>query len=327
MNQKFLDYMHNFTDKKLAVAVSGGVDSVCLLYWCKLAGLDICALHVNHGLRAAADIETQYVRDMCAKLGIPCHIFYWSGDKPVSGLENAAREARYKMMTDFCKDNDIYALLVAHQADDQIETFLMNLGRGSGLYGLAAMRRESIRDGVRIIRPLLDVSRAELRDYCEKNNIKYFTDEMNSDAHYTRVKIRQNRHLLNEKLGISDARILLAIENLGRVRDKIETDVNDLVKSVVINHRAIFSDVFLFDLGDDIRLKFIGTLIQVIGGDKYPPRLNSLATALSRLRQDCKFTLGHCTLRRLKNKILVVPEGNKTTFRTKRHEKNMEIKG
>lgn len=323
MNQKFLDFMQKFAGKKLAVAVSGGVDSVCLLHWCKLAGMDITCLHVNHGLRTAADTETKYVQDMCAELNVPCQIFYWTDAKPTVGLENAAREARYKMMTDFCKENDIYALLVAHQADDQIETFLMNLGRGSGLYGLAAMRRESVRDGVRIVRPLLDVYRAELRDWCDKNNVKYFIDEMNADPHYTRVKIRQNRHVLDEKLGITDARILLAIENLGRLRDKIENDVGQLVQSVVQNQRAVFDDTFLFDLGDDIRLKFMGTLIQVIGGDKYPPRLNSLANALSRLGGDCKFTLGHCTVRRLKNRILVVPEGAKTTFRKKRHEKHI----
>ena len=326
MNQKFLDYIRNFAGKKLAVAVSGGIDSVCLLHWCKLVGMDIVALHINHGLRDVAETETQYVRDLCSALDVPYEIFYWTGEKPTVGLESAAREARYKMMTDFCKANDIYALLVAHQADDQIETFLMNLGRGSGLYGLAAMRRETVRDGVRIVRPLLDVYRYELRAWCDENKVKYFIDEMNSDPQYTRVRIRQNRYLLDEKLGISDARILLAIENLGRLRDKIESDVDDLVRSVVDNRRAVFMDTFLFDLGNDIRLKFVGTLIQTIGGDKYPPRLNSLAAALSRLQADCKFTLGHCTLRRLKNRILVVPEGEKTTFRKKRNEKRIENK-
>ncbi len=321
MNQKFLDFIDNLRGKKLAVAVSGGIDSICLLHWCKLAGLDICCLHVNHGLRAAAEVETQYVCDLCEKLNVPCKIFYWTGDKPTAGLENAARDARYKMMTDFCKDNDIYALMVAHQADDQIATFLMNLGRRSGLYGLAAMPRESYRDGVRIVRPLLDVSRAELRSWLDENEVKYFIDEMNSDPHYTRVKIRQNRHLLNEKLGISDARILLAIENLGRLRDKIETDVGELVGSVTDSGRAVFDATFLFDLGGDIRLKFIGTLIQTVGGDKYPPRLNSLENALTKLQSNCKFTLGHCTLRRLNDKILVVREGEKTTFRKKRNEK------
>lgn len=322
MNCKFLDFVQNFIGKKVAVAVSGGVDSVCLLHWCHDAGLDIVALHVNHGLRAAAEIETEYVKKMCDVLGVPCQIFYWNGDKNMPGLESAARDARYKFMTDFCKQNNIDALFIAHQADDQIETFLMNLGRGSGLFGLAAMRRESMREGVRIVRPLLDVKRDELRDWCDTHNIKYFVDEMNSDPHYTRVKIRQNRYLLSDKLGISDARILLAIQNLGHLRDKIEHDVTDLVDSVVQDSRAMFSDIFLFDLGRDVRLKFIGTVIQVIGGDKYPPRLNSLTNALYKLQTDCKFTLGHCTLRRLGNKILVVPEGAKTTFRKKRHEKS-----
>jgi len=105
------------------------------------------------------------------------------------------------------------------------------------------------------------------------------------------------------------------------LRDKIENDVDKMVADVVDNRRAVFGDVFLFDLDPDFRLRFIGKLIQTIGGDKYPPRLNSLAGALSRLRGNCKFTLGHCTLRRLGARILVVPEGEKTTFRKKRHEK------
>ena len=85
--------------------------------------------------------------------------------------------------------------------------------------------------------------------------------------------------------------------------------------------RAIFSSAFLFDQGVDIRLKFIGTLVQTIGGDKYPPRLNSLENALFKLQTDCKFTLGHCVLRRLNDKILVAKEGGKTTFRKRKNEK------
>lgn len=320
MNQNFLDFMHSYKGMRMAVAVSGGVDSVCLLCWLAEIGADVVCLHVNHGLRANAAIETQYVQDLCQKLNLPCKIFYWTGDKPSSGLEAAAREARYKFMTDFCHENGIEILLTAHQADDQIETFLMNLGRGSGLYGLAAMRRVTYRDGIKIVRPLLYVSRAELKQYCDDNCIKYFVDEMNSDPHYTRVRIRQNRKLLSEKLGITDSRILLAIQNLGRVRDALDEEIAEKVEKVTNNCRAVFSDSFLFDLSPDIRLKFLGTLIQKIGGDEYQPRLNSLSNALDKLEHDCKFTLGHCTLRRLNQKILIVPEGAKTSFRT-RHGK------
>ncbi len=320
MNQNFADFMRFYNGKKIAVAVSGGVDSVCLLVWLAKLNMDIVALHVNHGLRAAADIETQYVRDLCEKLHVDCRVFYWTGEKPTTGLEAAARDARYKMMTDYCKDNGIDSLMVAHQADDQIETFLMNLGRGSGIYGLAAMRRVSVRDGIKIVRPLLWTPRAELKKYCDDNNIKYFSDEMNFDEHYTRVKIRKNRYMLNEKLGISDSRILLALQNLGRLRDSLDKDIDAYVQSVVYKNYALFSNAFLFDLEPDIRLKFIGTVIQNIGGDVYQPRLKSLADALDKLKGDCKFTLGHCTLRRLGEKILVVPEGAKTTFRKRRNE-------
>ena len=318
MNQNFVKFMHEYDGQKLAVAVSGGIDSVCLLCWLAELCKDIVCLHVNHGLRANADIETEYVKDLCAKLGVSCQIFYWGGEKPVAGLEAAAREARYKMMTDFCKDNGITTLLVAHHADDQIETFLMNLGRGSGLYGLSAMRPVSWRNGVKIVRPLLKVHRAELKKYCDDNGIKYFMDEMNDDPHYTRVRIRQNRHLLSEKLGISDERILLAVENLGRIRDALDLEVENYITQVLDERRAVFSDSFLFDQAPDVRLKFLGTLIQRIGGDEYQPRLNSLSNALDKLHADCKFTLGHCTIRRLGQRILIVPEGAKTTFR-KRH--------
>ena len=309
----------------MAVAVSGGVDSIALLHWLVEIGADIVCLHVNHGLRAAAVEEAQYVCDTCKKLNVPCHVFVWRGDKPSTGVEAAARTARYKFMTDFCRENGIEYLLTAHQADDQIETFLMNLGRGSGVFGLAAMQNIAERDGVKIVRPLLNVSRDELQEYCDARGIKYFTDEMNSDARYTRVRIRQNRHLLHDKLGISDDRILLAIENLNRVRNTIETDVEKLVDDVMENGFAMFRDSFLFDLAPDIRLKFIGTLIQKIGGDIYQPRLNSLQMALDKLHGNCKFTLGHCTLRRLGERILIVPEGAKTTFRI-RHGKNRQIK-
>ena len=325
MNQKFIDFMREFYGKKLAVAVSGGVDSVALLHWLVEIGADIICLHVNHGLRAAADTEEKYVCDVCKKLHVPCHVFRWTGDKPCSGLEAAARSARYKMMTDFCRENGIEYLVTAHQADDQIETFLMNLSRGSGVFGLAAIQGVSERDGIKIVRPLLDVSRDELRDYCDARGIKYFTDEMNNDARYARVRIRQNRHVLHDNLGISDERILLAIKNLNRARSAIANDIEKLVADVMGNGFAMFRDSFLFDLMPDIRLKFIGTLIQKIGGDNYQPRLNSLHLALDRLCGDCKFTLGHCTLRRLGERILIVPEGAKTTFR-KRHGKNGIIK-
>ncbi len=320
MNQNFIDFMKKYQNIRLAVGVSGGVDSMCLLYWLHEIGADVTCLHVNHQLRPEADIETEYVKDVCKKLNIDCHIFYWDDEKPETGLEAAARDARYKMMTDFCHENNIEYLLTAHQSDDQIETFLMNLSRGSGLYGLSAMLPQSERNGIKILRPLLSVSRDEIMRYCDDNGIKYFIDSMNSDEHYTRVKIRKNRHLLNDDLGISDARLLLAIQNLGRTREWMDKYISSRIDLVIRSWGAMFVASFLFDEAEEIRLKFLGSLIQMIGGNDYPVRLNSLKKALCNLQSDCKFTLGHCTIRRLNDRILIVPEGKRTSFR-KRHEK------
>lgn len=322
MNEKFLDFVRKYSTQRVAVAVSGGVDSVCLLHWLAKLKMNIVALHVHHHLRAAADTEAEYVAETCAALGVPCHIFHWTDNKPDSGIESAARVARYKFMTDFCHANNIDVLMVAHQADDQIETFLMNLARGSGVVGLAGMQAESYRDEIKIVRPLLNVFRSELIEYCQNNDIKYFEDEMNFDDKYMRVKIRQNRYLLSEKLGISDERILLAIENLGRARDALESDVVARVQSVLYDGYALFSDSFLFDVPPHIGLRLLGILIQTIGGNQYQPRLNSLEFALSKLHDNCQFTLGHCTIRRQGNQILIVPEGAKTSIR----KKNEKIK-
>lgn len=318
MNQNFVDFMSKYQNTKIAVAVSGGVDSVTLLCWLAELKLDVVALHVNHGLRDAADAETEYVSAISKKLNIPCKVFHWTGDKPESNLESVARTVRYKMMTDYCKENGIKVLLTAHQADDQIETFLMNLLRGSGVYGLAAMRAESERDGVKIVRPLLNVFRSELVEYCDSNNIKYFSDEMNDDEKYTRVRIRKNRHLLDEKLGIPDDRILLAIQNLSRTRDGLDEYIANRVKDVLKKDYARLSASFLFDEPIDVRLKLLGTLVQNVGGDEYQPRLNSLENALDRMQKDCKFTLGHCVLRRLSDDILIVPEGSSVSFRKRK---------
>jgi tRNA(Ile)-lysidine synthetase-like protein len=178
MNEKFVDFIQNFSGQHLAVAVSGGVDSICLLHWLCATKMNIVALHVHHHLRDVADVEADYVSRTCKALGVPCHIFHWVDEKPTTGIEAAARTARYKFMTDFCRQNNIDALMIAHQADDQIETFLMNLARGSGVVGLAGMQTVSYRDGVKIVRPLLNVFRHELIGYCKKNNIMYFDDEM-----------------------------------------------------------------------------------------------------------------------------------------------------
>ncbi|MDE6477755.1 MAG: tRNA lysidine(34) synthetase TilS, partial [Alphaproteobacteria bacterium] len=245
------------------------------------------------------------------------------GDKPTRGIESAARTARYKLMTEFCHERGIDTLLVAHQADDQIETFLLNLARGSGVAGLGGMRPKSMRDGILIVRPMLNIRRAELQKYCDDRHIEYVHDEMNDDTRFARVRMRMGRHVLRDALGISDERILLAMENLGRTRAAIDEYVNARIETVIDGRSACMPESFLFDEPDDIRLKLLGNLLQRVGGDNYQPRLNSLERALHKLGCDCKFTLGRATVRRFRDRILIVPEGCSTSFR-ERNEKTKQ---
>jgi tRNA(Ile)-lysidine synthase len=353
---KFDEILEEYRDTPVALAVSGGADSMYLMHRATAVLRRAHVLHVNHGLRDAATAEAAMVAKTAAALSLPCAILNWDGDKPAAGLEAAARDARYELMTDWCKENGVAVLFVAHQSDDQIETFLLHLARGSGVYGLAGIRRETTRGGIKIVRPMLSISRDEINAYCADNKISFAEDEMNDEEVFFRVKIRKNRGLLRDKLGISDQRILLAIENLSRVREALEEQVEKLTNAALIPEprltrlrfapprqaihssslrsaeasdspvfaslrqgkrlgKAVFSESFLFDLPDEIRLKLLSELVRKIGKAEYPPRLEKIIFALEKLRGDCKFSLGHCGIRRLGDKIIIAPQGESLSFR------------
>jgi len=319
MNQKFLDFIEKYQGEKVALAISGGIDSVAMLYWYAATGLPAVALTVDHGLRKESKVEAAAVKKMAGALGIPHETLHWDGTKPVCGIEAAARKARYELMLSYCRKNNIGVLMTAHQADDQIETFLMHLARGSGVYGLGGIRAEVDRDGIIIARPLLHVFRKELKDWCDANKVKYFMDEMNEDESFTRVRIRKNRHLLHDKLGITDDRILLAIENLSRARTALEQDIHNRLSAIDYDDgRMIFPAAQLFSLPQELQLKFLGELLRRVSNADYTPRLGDIIRLLEKLSGDTISTLSNCTIRRFNDKILIAPKGASVSFRQKK---------
>ncbi len=156
---------------RLALAISGGGDSLALMHlaarWAKrlLIPPALHVLTVDHGLHPESAAVAASVYEKAAALGLPCTVLRWEGEKPATGIEEAARQARYALMADWCRAHEA-ALVTAHTLDDQAETLLMRLARGSGLDGLAAMRPRGHVPGapdVPLLRPLLSVSRARLR--------------------------------------------------------------------------------------------------------------------------------------------------------------------
>ncbi|MEM9989467.1 MAG: tRNA lysidine(34) synthetase TilS, partial [Pseudomonadota bacterium] len=180
---------------RLAVAVSGGADSFSLLHKLYTEGYDILALTVDHGLRPEAAKEAEKVASWCGSQSIPHRTLRWEGDKPQTGIQAAARKARYHLLIKACQRESIDRLVTAHHQDDQAETVLMRLRRGSGL-GLAAIRAEvkvASADGgpLTLARPLLTTARrSQLLAYAEHHNLPFVHDPSNDDDRFERIRMR-----------------------------------------------------------------------------------------------------------------------------------------
>jgi tRNA(Ile)-lysidine synthase len=171
---------------RIAVGLSGGVDSVVLLH--KLREVPrVSAIHVHHGLSPNADSWAAFCRRLCRRLGVPLTVKKVKVLKRGEGLEAAARSARYKAF--FKLKTDCIAL--AHNLDDQAETVLMNLLRGAGLRGASGMAPESRFHGKTLLRPLLDTSRSEIEAYARRHGLEWIEDESNADEALTRNFIRR----------------------------------------------------------------------------------------------------------------------------------------
>lgn len=178
-------------DEPLAVAVSGGPDSVALLLLCaaRWPG-QVTALTVDHRLRPEAALEAAIVADQCRAAGITVQVLAWEGEKPSAGLPAAARAARYQLMGDWCRASGVGVLLTAHHADDQAETLLMRLGRGSGA-GLAGIRVvRPLAPGVVLARPLLGLAKRDLLAIAATSGWTIADDPGNRDARLDRTRAR-----------------------------------------------------------------------------------------------------------------------------------------
>jgi tRNA(Ile)-lysidine synthase len=180
----------------LILAVSGGPDSIALMWlaarWrSTLArGPRLVAVTVDHGLRDEAAREARDVKRLARSLDLPHRTVRWTGAKPKTGVPAAARTARYRLLAQAARAHGATHILTAHTRDDQAETLLMRLLRGSGIAGLAAMARESERDGVLLARPFLHVAKAQLVATLNKAKVGFADDPTNRDTSFTRPRLR-----------------------------------------------------------------------------------------------------------------------------------------
>ncbi len=236
-----------FADWKAApaivLAVSGGPDSIALMWlaarWRRALarGPRLIAVTVDHGLRAEAAREAREVKRLARRLDLPHRTLRWTGTKPKTGLPAAARAARYRLLAQAARQSGATHILTAHTRDDQAETLLMRLLRGSGIAGLAAMARESERDGVRLARPFLDVSKSRLIATLKKAKIDFADDPTNRDLSFTRPRLRALMPALAAEGG--DARNLARLASrLARANAAVEVLADGAERYLALRDRG-----------------------------------------------------------------------------------------
>jgi tRNA(Ile)-lysidine synthase len=278
----------------LVLAVSGGPDSTALMVMAAQwrdsleTKPELVAVTVDHGLRKESKAEAAAVARLAHKLDILHRTSRWTGRKPKTGLQEAARLTRYRLLGKAARRAGATHILTAHTLDDQSETVLIRMSRGSGLSGLGAMQRTSAvphDESLFLVRPLLDISKSRLIATLRAEGISYADDPSNRDPRYTRVRLRGLMHLLAEE-GLDAAQLARLARRLKRADIAIEQAVDRAVVELFVELPgapaiAIESRRFT-DLPAEVALRLLGRAMARVG-DEGPVelgKLEALKTAL-----------------------------------------------
>lgn len=306
-------------DPHIAVAVSGGADSMALALlasrWAQERGGRVTALTVDHRLRPGSAGEARLVGRRLDSRGIDHRILTWR-EGAAAGRANRqarAREARYGLMEAWCRRSGVLHLLTAHHLDDQAETFLLRLARGSGARGLAAMAAVRERANLRILRPLLRHRRAPLEAYLLAEGEEWIDDPSNADPVFARARLRVLMPALAAR-GLSADRIAGTATRLGAQRRGLEAMAARLLAMAAFPHPAGFivldRESFL-GAPDEVRRPALARALGAVGGAPYAPRYERLArldAAIARARFAPR-TLGGCRIEPMgRGRILVLRE-------------------
>ena len=269
---------------------------------------------VDHGLRLESSDEAAEVAGWLQDRGIETRILPWTGRKPDRGVQAAARDARYDLLLAWCRDQGVKDLLLAHHRDDQAETFLLRLGRGSGVDGLAAMSAVSHRGDVRLVRPLLDVPKARLTATLKDLQQSWIEDPSNNDPAYARSRIRGLGPAL-AGIGVTPEGIAVTARRMGRARAALEQYASELIRASVEMHPAGFcwlDHKILRGAPEEVGLRVLSRVVSTVGSRQYPPRHDRLERLYAHIAGSAcgsGRTLAGCRVIGLGQRILVCREG------------------
>lgn len=276
----------------ILVAVSGGPDSIALMHllarWSAAAPRPrIIVATVDHGLRREAAEEAAFVAREAKALGLPYRTLIWQGPKPASGIQEAAREARYRLLVQCAHEEGASHLVTAHTQDDQAETVLMRMARGSGLTGLGGMRRERDRDGIRHVRPLLGYPKSVLLDLCRRENWPFVTDPSNADERYARVRWRKLMPSLAAE-GLTAERLARFAERMTQAEEALDAKARGAFTrsgSRIDEEGLSINAVPLSEEPFEIALRLLALALAQAGIDLRGARLQRLEACVERLRE------------------------------------------
>lgn len=297
--------------RHLALAVSGGSDSTALMLLaarCK-GPVKFSVLTVDHGLRPGSRKEALQVKTWAKAQGLAAHVLSWSGAKPKTSVQSSAREARYRLMAQWCAENDAEGVVTAHTIEDQAETLLMRLARGSGLDGLSAMAEESMVHGVRVLRPLLDVERRKLRAFLQTQGQAFFEDPSNANPAFERIRFRQAARLLQE-LGLESRALARSARRLARARRALDRATDELERCSVRHQaegHAIVELASFMSAPEEIRLRVLSRLLERIGGASEAARLSEIEALSAWIAEGSgrARTLGGCRVQKRARSLIV----------------------
>jgi len=293
--------------RHVALGVSVGPDSLALMrlaaHWRAELGLalKLSVLTVDHGLRASSRDEASMVGRYAAELGLPHAILTWEGRDPHTGrLQARARAARYDLMAAYCHAHDIAGIVTAHHLDDQAETFLMRLKRGSGLDGLAAIPERGAWAGITVLRPLLDVPKARLVATLDEVGIAFVSDPSNFDPRFERTRVRGSGEAL-AALGLTPEALALSARRLRRAREALDHAAQNFLAANSETSEAGYALIdreALASAPREIALRALSQLVGAVGGGETPLRLAKLEGLLAAVEEtpDKVHTLGRCRL-------------------------------
>ena len=297
------------------VAVSGGSDSLALSalsrVFSKEQKIRVHYVLIDHGIRANSSKEALLVKKLLKKRKINLTILK-NKKKIEKNIQSHARTIRYELLLSYCKKHKIKFIMTGHHRDDQIETFLIRLSRGSGIQGLSSMNKiTKLNSRTKLFRPLLNANKKDLVFIAKKYYGKIFKDPSNTNQRYLRTNIR---NLINqlEKSGIKRDRIVNSINNLSSTRDTLNSYIQGIEKKCLTKKKNIISinlAIFLIEK-NDIQLKILSNSFKYVSKNYYPPRAKKILYLIGRIKveKEIKATLGGCIIRKRQNNLIISNE-------------------